>query len=216
MHAGACRQHQQSAPHTGQAAEAQQAGGDQQHVSPLLEMYPNSSLAYLNHVLHDICHDGLEVCGLASAPSHLPCCIFLLVQAGCGTWYASITTTSSYHVTCPLAYVLEMHEKSKPKYYIMSISQDAVHWLMDQDNLERSEGSWYARQEQLQRDAEQAARQEKANRKKLLEKYHLQAVPTSARTDVHTRSMQATKPKVLGFCYCHDNCLTIRCVLHVR
>lgn len=69
---------------------------------------------------------------------------------------------------------------------------------MDQGNLERSEASWYARQEQLQRDAEQAARQEKANRKQLLDKYHLQAVPTSAHTHVHTRRVQAPKSKVLA------------------
>ena len=75
---------------------------------------------------------------------------------------------------------------------------------MDQDNLERSEASWYARQEQLQRDAEQAARQEKASRKQLLDKYHLQAVPMSARADVHTRSVQAPKSKVLILCHCHD------------
>ena len=84
---------------------------------------------------------------------------------------------------------------------IVSVLQDAAHWLMDQDNLEKSEASWYARQEQLQRDAEQAARQEKASRKQLLDKYHLQAVPTSACVDVHSRSMQAAKSKVLPSCH---------------
>ena len=78
---------------------------------------------------------------------------------------------------------------------VLSILQDAAHWLMDQDDLENSEASWYARQEQLQRDAEQAARQEKANRKQLLDKYHLQPVPTCAHTHLHTRSVQAPKSK---------------------
>lgn len=94
----------------------------------------------------------------------------------------------------------------------VSVLQDAAHWLMDQDNLERSEASWYARQEQLRRDAEQAARQEKASRKQLLDKYHLQAVPTSAHADVHTRNMQATKSKVVPFCHYCDSFLAIQCV----
>ena len=67
---------------------------------------------------------------------------------------------------------------------------------MDQDNLEVCEADWHARQEQLQRDAEEAARQEKINRKKLLEKYHLQAVPISAQTHIPTQSRQGTKSKV--------------------
>lgn len=92
----------------------------------------------------------------------------------------------------------------------MSFLQDAAHWLMDQDSLERSEASWHARQEQLQRDAEQAARQEKASRKQLLDKYHLQAVPTSARADVHTRSTQAPKSKVLLICHHHNLSLAIK------
>ena len=75
--------------------------------------------------------------------------------------------------------------------------QDAAHWLMDQDDLARSEARWFARQEQLQRDAEEAARQEKANRKKLLEKYHLQAVPTSAQTHVPAQDRPGPKAKVL-------------------
>lgn len=85
----------------------------------------------------------------------------------------------------------------------ISLSQDAAYWLMDQHSLERSEASWHARQEQLQRDAEQAARQEKASRKQLLDKYHLQAVPTSAYADVHTPSTQAPKSKVLLMCHLH-------------
>lgn len=111
---------------------AQQAEADRQQAATLLELYPGSSPAYLNHVLHNICHDRLE---------------------------------------------------------------DAAHWLMDQDNLEVCEADWHARQEQLQRDAEEAARQEKINRKKLLEKYHLQAVPISAQTHIPTQSRQGTKSK---------------------
>ena len=80
--------------------------------------------------------------------------------------------------------------------HILSTLQDAAHWLMDQDNLEVCEADWHARQEQLQRDAEEAARQEKINRKKLLEKYHLQAVPISAQTHIPTQSRQGTKSKV--------------------
>ena len=32
-----------------------------QQAGLLLDLYPGSSLAYLSHVLHDICHDRLEV-----------------------------------------------------------------------------------------------------------------------------------------------------------
>lgn len=91
---------------------------------------------------------------------------------------------------------------------VLRLLQDAAHWLMDQDSLERSEASWHARQEQLQRDAEQAARQEKASRKQLLDKYHLQAVPTSAYADVHIRSTQAPKSKVLLICHHHATSLS--------
>ena len=99
--------------------------------------------------------------------------------------------------------------------YAVSVLQDAAHWLMDQDNLERSEAGWYARQEQLQRDAEQAARQEKASRKQLLDKYHLQAVPMSMHTDVHTRSVQPPKSKVLPLCHHHDRFRALLAVNHV-
>ena len=100
--------------------------------------------------------------------------------------------------------------------YIFSILQDAAHWLMDQDNLERSEAHWFARQEQLQRDAEEAARQEKINRKKLLEKYHLQAVPSSAQTHVPMQSRQGTKSKVQitsTACTVIVHCITRRSIL---
>lgn len=99
---------------------------------------------------------------------------------------------------------------------MLRLLQDAAHWLMDQDNLERSEASWHARREQLQRDAEQAARQEKANRKQLLDKYHLQAVPTSAHADIHTRSKQAPKSKVLLSCHHHELSLIIKTVISYR
>ena len=42
-------------------AGAQQAEADRQLAAALLELFPGSSPVYLNHVLHDICHDRLEV-----------------------------------------------------------------------------------------------------------------------------------------------------------
>ena len=72
----ACRQHQQGTPEADEA-KAQHTEQHQQQPGPLLELYPGSSPAYLNHVLHDICHDRLEVCGLTPATVHLSdqCCV---------------------------------------------------------------------------------------------------------------------------------------------
>ena len=72
--------------------------------------------------------------------------------------------------------------------------QDAAHWLMDQENLERSEANWHAHQEVLQREAAEAVQQEKAHRKQLLDKYHLQAVDTN--TSRHREVRQESKSKV--------------------
>ncbi|KAL0049441.1 hypothetical protein WJX82_002527 [Trebouxia sp. C0006] len=107
-----------------ETAECQQAG-------PLIDLYPGNSPAYLNHVLHDVCHNQLE---------------------------------------------------------------DAAHWLMDQEDLSKSETSWHACQEQKQRDAAEAARKEKEHRKQLVAKYHLQAVGTSAPTEPK-QARQAPKSK---------------------
>ena len=73
--------------------------------------------------------------------------------------------------------------------------QDAAHWLMDQEDLSKSETSWHACQEQKQRDAAEAARKEKEHRKQLVAKYHLQAVGTSAPTEPK-QARQAPKSKV--------------------
>ena len=32
-----------------------------QQADPLIDLYPGNSPAYLNHVLHDVCHNQLEV-----------------------------------------------------------------------------------------------------------------------------------------------------------
>ena len=85
--------------------------------------------------------------------------------------------------------------------------QDAAHWLMDQEDLSKSEASWHACQEQKQRDAAEAARKEKEHRKQLVAKYHLQAVGTSAPTEPK-QARQAPKNKVskcslvIVICWC--------------
>lgn len=73
-HLGACRQHRQGLLHTVQA-EVRQTKDSQQQAGPLLELYPGVSLAYLNHVLHSICQDRLEVGSLAH--NQPPCCTFV-------------------------------------------------------------------------------------------------------------------------------------------
>lgn len=203
VHFCACRQHQHGTPEA-DMPKAQPAEQHQQQPGPLLELYPGSSPAYLNHVLHDICHDRLEVCGLTPATVHLSdqCCL-LAHQAQSQACRLQMCTSHLMFCGSFLA--------SFPQHWvslILRLLQDAAHWLMDQDSLERSEASWHARQEQLQRDAEQAARQEKASRKQLLDKYHLQAVPTSAYADVHTRTTQAPKSKVLLICHRHATSLS--------
>ena len=140
-----------------------------------------------------------------AARPHLPYCIFVTLQVRNSAWHASIQHLHGKHfLLCDTLISSCFSNCMEYVLYAVSVLQDAAHWLMDQENLERSETGWYARQEQLQQDAEQAARQEKASRKQLLDKYHLQAVPTSMRADVQARSVQAPKSKVLPLCHCYD------------
>ena len=86
--------------------------------------------------------------------------------------------------------------------------QDAAHWLMDQEDLSKSETSWHACQEQKQRDAAEAARKEKEHRKQLVAKYHLQAVGTSAPTEPK-QARQAPKSKVSKYSLVMVICLCL-------
>ena len=67
---------------------------------------------------------------------------------------------------------------------------------MDQEDLEQSEACWHAHQQQKQRDAAEAARREKASRKQLLDKYHLQAVDTCPNIALPKHAQQAQGSKV--------------------
>lgn len=73
--------------------------------------------------------------------------------------------------------------------------QDAAHWLMDQPDVHQSEASWQACQAQKMQEAAESVRREKASRKELLDKYHLQAVNSSASIPT-CRNQQTTKSKV--------------------
>ena len=73
--------------------------------------------------------------------------------------------------------------------------QDAAHWLMDQEDVYKSEARWHAVQEQRLQEAAENAKREKASRRQLLDKYHLQAVNTSACMP-SSKPQQAPKSKV--------------------
>lgn len=94
---------------------------------------------------------------------------------------AQTATTQALTVSCVISLIHAM--------------QDAAHWLMDQEDLAKSEATWLACQERKQRDAAENARKEKEHRKQLLAKYHLQAVGTSA-TNEAQKVRQAPKNKV--------------------
>lgn len=117
VHLGACRQHHQGVTNAS-TEEVQPAEDCQPQAGPLLELYPGSSPAYLNHVLHDICQDRLEVSSLASDPTHsaIPVRVNAMNPAAlctCAIWICCLLLcvgqTSSRYVTCPYPY-LQLHD----------------------------------------------------------------------------------------------------------
>lgn len=72
--------------------------------------------------------------------------------------------------------------------------QEAAQWLLDQDDLGKSEARWQAQQEQQQREAAQAAKREKESRKQLLAKYDLQAVTSGPSPVAETKRQSNSKP----------------------
>ena len=82
---------------------------------------------------------------------------------------------------------------------------------MDQQDVSKSEARWRSCQEQRAQETAEAAKREKASRKQLLDKYHLQVVNTAAITP-SCRQQQAPKSKVLLADY--QNCKThLQCSL---
>jgi len=166
-----------------ETAELQQAG-------PLIDLYPENSPAYLNHVLHDVCHNQLEV-----AHKQTCRCVTFSLTAPAMQQLGHVLICKHSTVCLPAQQLpgraIATESSLSPDFAV----QDAAHWLMDQENLAQSEASWHACQEQKQRDAAEAARKEKEHRKQLLAKYHLQAVGTSAPTEPK-QARQAPKNKV--------------------
>jgi len=166
-----------------ETAEWQQAG-------PLIDLYPGNSPAYLNHVLHDVCRNQLEVAHMQTCS-----CVTFSLTAPAVQHLDRILICKLLTVFLPAQQLVGQAIATKSSISPDSAVQDAAHWLMDQENLAQSEASWHACQEQKQRDAAEAARKEKEHRKQLVAKYHLQAVGTSAPTEPK-QARQAPKNKV--------------------